>query len=80
MEELNINPYQVCALTQQLCKEGPAILASDKRNKNGFIAFQFCYYRKFQLLSDEEKEQYVGGSVQTVTNRTTANAESSRRY
>ena len=62
MEELEIiNPYQVHALTRQLCKEGPAILTSDKRNKNGFSAFQFCYYKKFQLLSDEQKELYVGG-------------------
>ena len=67
MEALEIiDPYLVRVLIRQLCNEGPAILTSDKRNKDGFIAFKFCYYRKFQLLSDEEKEQYVWGQYRLL--------------
>ena len=67
MEELDrITPAKVQALTRKLVKAGPAILSTDKRNRNGFTAFLFCFYRQFNQLNDEEKELYVGGQYQLV--------------
>ena len=56
-----ITPEKVCALKWQLVKEGPAILPTDKRSRNGFIVFLFCFYRQFNQLNDEEKKLYIGG-------------------
>ena len=53
-------------LTWQLAREGPAILPTDKRNKNGFTAFQFWFYREFNLLNNEAKQLYVSGWYQLV--------------
>ena len=67
MEQLDlITPAQIRTLTRKLVKEGPSILPTDKRNKNGFTAFLFCFYRQFNQLNDEEKELYVGGWYQLV--------------
>ena len=38
----------------------------DKRNKNGFTAFQFWFYREFNLLNNEAKQLYVSGWYQLV--------------
>ena len=40
---------------------GPAIVPNDKRNRNGWTTFLFCFFRQFNQLNDEEKELYVGG-------------------
>ena len=67
MEKLDhITPAQIRTLTRKLIKEGPSILLTDKRNKNGFTAFLFCFYRQFNQLNDEEKELYVGGRYRLV--------------
>ena len=67
MEQLDdITPAQIRVLTKKLVKEGPSILTTDKRNKNGFTAFLFCFYRQFNQLSDEEKQLYVGGRYRLV--------------
>ena len=68
MEELDrITPAKVQALTRKLVKAGPAILSTDKRNRNGFTAFLFCFYRQFNQLNDEEKELYIGGWYRLVS-------------
>ena len=68
MDELdNITPAQIRVLTKKLVKEGPSILTTDKRNKNGFTAFLFCFYRQFKQLNAEEKELYVGGWYRLVS-------------
>ena len=73
MEELDhINPAEIRTLTRKLVKEGPSILPTDKRNRNGFTAFLFCFYRQFNQLNAEEKEQYVGGGYRLVPNVPTA--------
>ena len=68
MEQLveTITPLKICGFMRQLLRGGPAILPTDKRNKNGFTAFQFCFYREFNLLNNEAKRLYVGGWYQVV--------------
>ena len=67
MEELDhITPAQIRSLTRKLVKEGPSILPTDKRNRNGFTAFLFCFYRQFNYLNIEEKQVYVGGLYRPI--------------
>ena len=67
MEELDhIIPAQIRTLMRKLVKEGPSILPTDKRNRNGFTAFLFCFYRQFNQLNDEEKQLYVGGRYRPI--------------
>ena len=67
MEELeHTTPAQIRTLTRKLVKEGPSILLTDKRNKNGWTAFLFCFYRQFNQLNDEEKQLYVGGRYRLI--------------
>ena len=67
MEELDhITPAQIRVLTRKLVREGPSILPTDKRNRNGFTAFLFCFYRHFNQLNIEEKQAYVGGRYRPI--------------
>ena len=65
MEELDLIT-SARTLTRKLVKEGPSILPTDKRNKNGFTAFLFCFYRQFNQLNIEEKQVYVGGLYRPI--------------